>query len=256
MSFLGKLFGQHVKNLGDSITEKIVAFDPETATEAQIAELDECFKKASLELAKARQEHDREAKESADIAALYNQRMKAAEMLQAQLDDPAVSAEKKAELNASLAKLVSLLEEMASDVEREKKEAEEAKVYWDEMTSHVEEMAKNLKDARNILSRAQQDMRRAEEEKKRALEKSEAAEVMSGIKKQGGQLNTALGVMKKRADEARLSAQAADARTALLKPTRPEAEDANIAAAMNQAAGVQPVEKGTLAERLAALKGK
>ncbi len=256
MSFLGKLFNQHIKNLGDAVTEKIVAFDPETATEAQIAELDDAFKKGSLQLAKAREELDRESKEAEAITALYDQRMKAAELLQTQANDPAVSAEKKTALDSSLMKMVSMLESMRSDVEREKREADDAKAYLNEMTAHVEEMALNLKSARATLDQAKRDMQRAEEEKKRAIERSDAAEVLAGIKKQGGQLNTALGVMRKRAEEAHLQAQAAEARTSLLKPTQHEQDDPNIAAAMSQASGAAPLTAMSLAERLAALKQK
>jgi hypothetical protein len=117
-------------------------------------------------------------------------------------------------------------------------------------------MAANLKNARSVLDQAKRDMSRAEEEKQRAIERSQNAEVLAGIKKQGNQLNTALDVMKKRADQARLQAQAADTRTSLLRPTKPEEEDANIAAALKTASGAPVVEDTSLAARLAALKAK
>jgi predicted house-cleaning NTP pyrophosphatase (Maf/HAM1 superfamily) len=254
MSFLSKLFGQHVKNVGDTIMEKIVAFDPETASEAQIAELDEAFQKTSIQLAKARGEYDREQKEANEIAALYNQRMKAAEMLQGKLEDPANPS--KTDIEASLAKLLALLEDMMPDVEREKLEADEAKEYLEDLTAHVEKMAQDLKQARSVLTRAQQDMRRAEEQKKRAEEKSEAAAVLAGIKKQGSQLNTALDVMRKRTDALKTETSAAETRAALLRPTKPEEDDAHITAAMREAAGMPVEAPRSLSERLAALKDK
>ncbi len=253
MSFLANLFKKHAENAMTSVQQFLVTLDPETATEAQIADFSDQLTKASEELAKARAEYQREAKEANDVAALYDQRLHAATILEQQGAE-ATDPSEKASLAASLEKLVAMLEQMKPDLEREKQDAEDARKLMDELSRFVEESAQALKQARSRLEHAKSDMRRAELEKERAEKRAHATEVLAGIKKDSGTFNIALDAMQKKADEARMKADAANTRTSLLTPTSAEQDDANIASAMTQASGKPAPDASSISDRLAALK--
>ena len=150
--------------------------------------------------------------------------------------------------------MVTMLEQMKPDVDRNRQEAEEAKQMMNELTVFVEESATTLKDARARLDHAKSEMRRAELEKERAEKRARTTEVLAGIKKGSGTFNVALDAMQKKAEQSRIRADAANTRSSLLAPTKPEQEDANIAAALAKASGKSAPETGSISERLAALK--
>ncbi|MEN6440715.1 MAG: hypothetical protein ABFD97_19255 [Syntrophobacter sp.] len=253
MSFMANLFKKHAENAVTSIQQFLVTLDPETATEAQIAEFSDQLTKASEELARARAEYKKEAREATEIQALYDKRLEAAAIIEQQVaatEDPA----QKASLSESLEKIVSMLEQMKPDVDREKLEADDAKAMMDELTKFVEESAAALRDARSRLEHAKADMRRAELEKERAEKRARTAEVLAGIKKGGGTFNVALDAMQKKADEAKVKADAANTRSSLLTPTDAEKDDKHIAAALAKASGKVDPSTASISDRLAALK--
>jgi hypothetical protein len=255
MAFITSLFKKHTENLFTDVQHFIVNLDPETATEAQIDEFNKKLAVASEELAKAKVDYQKEQREAEEIAGLYNQRLKAAEILQTKLD-AATSEQEKAALEASLGNLVTMIEGMTADVDREKQEAEDAKAIMDELLRFVEESAETLKHARQRLQQAQNEMKRAELEEKRAQQRAERIEVLAGIKKGGDSFNVALSAMEKKTQQARIKADGANTRAALLKPTEKEQGDANIKAALAEAEGKQLPSGMSASERLAALRKK
>jgi chromosome segregation ATPase len=255
MSFITSLFKKHAENVFNDVQEFIVTLDPETATEAQIEEFNKKLAQASEELAKSRLDYQKEQKEADVIVALYNQRLKAAEILQNKFNAAATDTEK-ATLETSLGSLLTMIEGMTADVEREKQEAEDAKAIMDDLLKFVEESAATLKQARQRLQHSQNEMKRAELEQKRAQQRVERAEVLAGIKKEGDSFNVALTAMEKKTREAKVQADGANTRASLLKPTDKEKGDDNIKAALAEAEG-KPVAGGlSVAERLAALQKK
>ena len=254
MNFLGNLFKTHVGNVMTSIQTTLVALDPETATEAQIETFSDQLKAASMELAKARMEYQKEQKEADQIQALYDQRLQAATILEGQLGAAAGDEKKTASLQKSLDTLVTMLEKMQPDVEREKREADDAKGIMDELSKFVEESAQTLREARTRLEHARAEMRRAEIEQERAEKRAKTTEVLAGIKKNSSTFNVALDAMEKKAQESRIRADAANTRTTLLKPSTVEEADSNISAAMAVASGKPEPGTQGLSERLAALK--
>ncbi len=253
MSFIGNLFKKHAENAVTSVQQFLVTLDPETATEAQIAEFSDQLTKASQELAKARIDYQREEKEAEEIQALYDKRLQAASILEQQVGE-ATDPAQKASLSTSLEKLVSMLEQMKPDVDREKHEADDAKLMMEELTKFVEEAADALKQARSRLEHARTEMRRAELEQERAEKRARTAEVLAGIKKDSGTFNVALDAMQKKAEDAKIKADAANTRSGLLTPTHAEKEDANISAALAKASGTPEPQSGSISDRLAALK--
>jgi proline racemase len=98
-------------------------------------------------------------------------------------------------------------------------------------------------------------MARAGQQRVSAERQAEAARQAAGLTRATSSVTVALKAMQEAAARDLASVDAAMAKAKLLRPTRPEQEDPNIAAAMAAAAGKSPAPQG-LSERLAALKAK
>lgn len=253
LSFFKNLLGVKTDQAVQSAVEALVRWDPKAATEAELRAMEEQLDELGRQVAEARVALNREQKEADEIAKLSNQRMAAAEQLQAQLDaatDPA----RRAGLEKSLGTIVTMLEQMAADVEREARDAIEAREFLEMLEKSYADAGAKLKTARAELNRAQRDMDRAQQQRELAEKQAEAARRAAGLAGSTSGLNVALKAMKETATKDLANAEAAKAKARLLTPTAPEQEDPNIAAALAAAAG-QPVAT-TLSERLAALKNK
>ena len=241
MAFFKNYGVQKAKDLANLLGEAIVKFDPEGATEAAIAEIEEKFDKLNLTFSKAKQAFVKEDNEARTIIALYNQRLAAAEHLQA--------VPEKAE---ALTQLVTLLETMHVDVEREKQEADEAKQYMQELEGLVKQYASKLTSARATVEHAKKAMERAKLIKEQALEKEAAAKMASGLSGSSSSLSSALDHMNHLAEQSLVAADAASRKASLLQPTVIE-DNPDIKAAMAAVSG-QPELSSSVQERLAALK--
>lgn len=244
MSFFKHYGVEKAKSLANALSEAIVKFDPEGATEAAIGEIESKFDELNVAFSKAKQVWEKENKEAESIMALYNQRLAAADFLQA---DPSKAA--------ALNQLVSALEEMLPDIEREKQEAEDAKLDMDQLSQLVKQYAEKLKSARHTVEKAKKDMQRAEFQKQRAKEVADAAAMAAGLSKSTSGLSSALDHMNKLAEQAKAEADAANRKARLLQPTSID-DDADIKAAMAAVSGSQPSSALSLQDRLMALKSK
>ena len=203
-----------------------------------------------LEVAKARAAYEREKKEAETIRALLNQRMAAAEQLEKQA--AAATAERKAALEKSLTTLLEMLEQMTPEVEREARDETEAHDFLGMLEKTYAEAGAKLRAARSQLERAGRDMARAGQQREHAERQAEAARRAAGLSNTTSSLNVALKAMQDAAAHDLEVADAASAKARLLKPTQPEQDDPNIAAALATASG-RPLPQ-SLSERLAALK--
>lgn len=254
LSFIRNLLGVKTDQAVKSAMESLVRWDPKAATEAEMRTMEQHLDELGREVAEARVTLDRERDEATRIKALSAQRMAAAEELQRRLDQATDPAER-AGIEKSLTTIVSMLEEMSPDVEREERDAVEAAEFLEILEKNYAEAGAKLKSARAELGRAERDMQRAEQQRDFAEKQAEAARRAAGLSSSGEGLNVALQAMKTAAEKSRVDAEAANAKAKLLRPTEPEKEDANIAAAMAAVSGAGPAPK-SLAERLAALKDK
>ncbi|WP_133510600.1 hypothetical protein [Candidatus Thiosymbion oneisti] len=251
------MFGRFIKNYGKGkltdavggLRDAIVGFDPEGATEAEIATMEENFDKVNREFSKAKQDWLREKKEADTIEDLYQQRLAAAEHIQQQLDAQPDNAD---QLNAALSQLVETLESMASEVQREKEEAEDAKEVMDDLEATVKLYAENLRTARSQLKAAARTMEKAKRDEERAAVKAERAARLAGLKQNSSILGSALESMNKQAAEAQARADAAKHKAELLGPTKVE-DNAIVKQALASVSGVSPTPS-SISERLAALK--
>ncbi len=252
LKFMGNFLSVKANSAVNAGVEALVRWDPEGATEAELKTMEQNLDALGLQVAKARQEFDRELREAQAIQALSTQRMAAAEQLQRQMDaspDPV----QKAALEGSLATLVGMLETMAPEIDREKNEAADAKSFLEMLEQTYAAAGGKLRAARSALGQAQRDMQRAAQQKDMAERQAESARQAAGLVKSTSGLTVALQSMQDAAARDLQSADAATSKARMLRPTQPEQDDPNIAAALAIAAG-KPVVGTSLSERLAALQ--
>jgi hypothetical protein len=254
LKFVKNMFGVKMDQAVEAGIQALVRWDPKSASEAELRTMEQHLDELGREVALARQSFDRERKEADAIQLLSEQRMAAAEQLQRQTTaetDPT----RRASVEKSLGMLVTMLEQMAPDVAREKQDAVDAKEFLDMLANTYAEAGGKLKTARSELERAQRDLGRAAQQREQAERQAESARRAAGLASTASSLTVALKAMQDTAAKDLASADAAMSKARLLKPTRPEEDDPNIAAAMATAQG-QPAVPQTLDERLAALRGK
>jgi chromosome segregation ATPase len=254
LAFLKNLAGVKMDNVAAAGVEALVRWDPKSASEAELRTMEQRLDELGLEVAAARQSYDKEKREADAIQALSHQRMAAAEQLQRQTDaesDPA----RKAALEKSLGTLVTMLEQMTPEIEREKRDEVDAREYLTMLEQTYAEAGGKLKTARSELDRAQRDMARAAQQREQADRQAESARRAAGLASQTSSLTVALKAMQEAAAKDLASADAQMSKARLLRPTRPEQDDPNIAAALAAAAG-KPTAPQSLSERLAALKAR
>jgi len=255
--FLRSFGKEKLSQTGELLTQAIVSWDPETASEAEIQEMIRELDKITVEAGKAKTMFEKEKAESEAAVKNYDRHLAAAELLQKQYEEAQSAGDqaRAAELEQSLNKLLQKLEELQPEVEREKTEAEEARAYYEEIKQLAELTAQKVKTARAQLERAQRDMKMAEIERKRAAERALRSEQLAGLKKQSSSLGVALAAMNKKAEEARASASASDMKAKLLTPEK-DSQDQHIEEALREVSGEKPRENLSIADRLAALKRK
>lgn len=254
LRFIGNLVGVKADQAVQGAVSALVAMDPKSATEAELKTMEQDLDALGRKVAEAQAAFSKEEKEYNAIQATYGQRLAAAELLQNQHDAEADPA-KKAGIEASLGKMLGLLEEMQPEVEREQTEAREAKEFLDGLQGYYEEAAARLKGARANLDKAQRDMARSEQQREMAERRAESARQAAGLATASSSLGTALAAMQRKAADEDARASVANQKAKLLAPTRPEKDDANIAAAMAAVSGKGPAPTSINA-RLAALRQK
>jgi chromosome segregation ATPase len=254
LRFIGNLIGVKADKAVQSGVEALVRWDPQSASEAELRSMEQHLDDLGRQVAQARQSYDREQKEADSIQGLSHQRMAAAELLQKQVNE-ATDPSQKAQLEKSLGTMVSMLEQMAPEVDREKKDAVDAKDFLEMLEKTYAEAGGKLKAGRSALERARRDMTRAGKQREFAEQQAEGARRAAGLTAATSSLTVALKAMQDATARDLASADAAAAKAKLLKPSRPEREDPNIARAMDQAAG-KPVGPQSLNDRLAALRAR
>ncbi|MFT8245383.1 hypothetical protein [Roseomonas sp. BN140053] len=252
LAFIRNLVGVKTDQAVNNAVEAIVRWDPKSATEAELRTMEQHLDQLGMRVAEARQAYDKEKKEADTIQALSQQRFAAAEQLQTRAEAEA-DPTRRAELEKSLATLLSMLEEMAPEVEREKQDAVDAAEFLQTLQQTYDQAGQKLRAARTDLTRAQLDMTRADAQREAAERRAEAARQAAGLSGATSGLNVALKAMQDAAARDLAHAEAANAKAKLLTPTRPEKDDPNIAAAMAAASGAGSTPT-SLGDRLAALR--
>ena len=253
ISFLKSLLGVKANQTVQGALEMYVRWDPKGASEAELKTMESKLDEMGMHVAQARAKYSEAQKALNTINALMHQRMTAADTLQRQFEAESDQG-KKAALEKSLGTLVDLLEKMTPEVQQDEADAKDAHDFLVQLEEAYSAFGAKLKTARADLDRAQRDMERAAMARETAQQRAEQAREAAGLAQSGSSVNVALQAMHANAEKARQAADAANAKSALLKPTSPETEDPHIAAALAAAQGKQ-APAASLADRLAALKG-
>ncbi|MFH0824031.1 MAG: hypothetical protein V2B18_14875 [Pseudomonadota bacterium] len=236
--FLTSFGKEKLGGVGQSFTQMIVAWDPETASQAEIEEMIKELDKITIEAGKAKTEYDREQAEADAAAKNFARYMSAAELLNKQFEEAnaAGNTAKANELGASLDKLMGELETLGPEVEREAREAEETKQFYEEIKQLAQMTAEKVKTARQQLDGARRQMQRAEIDKERAQQRAAKAEQLAGLRTNSSSLGIALAAMNKQTEEAKAKASASEMKARLLVPEQ-ATEDSHIEAALQVGSG-------------------
>ena len=237
----------------DEFATAVVAFDPQSASRAQVAMMEAELNKLGNRLAEAEAELRREHQETLEVEQNYGQFLQAAQVLEARLgslEDPG----QKAETETSLAKVIDRLERLKPEIEREKREDQEVEHWRAELRSSFEELARKIRGAHGDLKTARRQMDMASLQRQRAAEQERRTKEAAGITSSISSLSVALDSMNKETMRVRAETEALTLKAGLIKADRLDT-DPIIAAALSEARGKPPVGAGSLSERLAALSG-
>lgn len=238
----------------DDFASAVIAFDPQTASKAQILMMETELDKLGKRVAEAEAELRREHRETLELKQIYEQYMAAAQILEAKLSAEGES-DKSADTEASLVRIIEKLELMKPEIEREEREDLEAEAWRGELRHAFEELAQKIRNADNELRSACRQMDVANLQKDRAVDQDYHARAAAGLTSSISSLSVALDSMNQETARVRAETEALKLKAGLLQTDRLDS-DPNIAAALAAARGAPVVDRGSLSARLAALSGR
>ena len=251
LSFTKCFIGAGGEQAATALTTAMVRMAPETATAAELKNMEQDLDAAGQLISRLQRELTDERHAYDAINARYTQMMGAAENLQRQIDTASFL---KDPLQASLATLVAQIEEMVPQLDQDKDDINSTQALLTEAEAAYRAKASALAGAKAKLTRAKNDMAHATLEEQRAASRAETARAVAGLSSGSGTsgINVALDAMTRTAQTTRDRAAALDMKAKALNGAKSAEEDPNIAAAMAAATGT--AANATVADRLAALQ--
>ena len=251
LSFTKCFIGAGGEQAATALTTAMVKMAPETATAAELKNMEQDLDAAGQLISRLQRELSDERHAYDAINARYTQMMGAAENLQHQIDTAGFLKEP---LQASLATLVAKIEEMVPELDQDKKDIDATQALLKEAEAAYQAKATALTGAKAKLNRAKNDMIHATLEEQRAASRAETARAVAGLSSGSGAsgITVALDAMTRTAQATRDRAAALDMKAKALSGAKTAEEDPNIAAAMAAVAGT--AANATVADRLAALQ--
>lgn len=236
----------------DEFTSAVVAFDPDTASKAQIAMMQAELSKLAKRLAEAETEVRREHRETGNLRSTYDRYITAARTLQQKIGMADTDGDR-AELEFSLAKLIDQLERLKPEIAREQQEDRDAEVWAAELRMSFEDLAAKLKTAESDLRSAKRRMETSQLQQQRAAERDQRNSSAAGLTTALSTISVALDAMNKETSRVRTESEALELKVKVLQGDRLE-HDPHIRAALNDASPKQLVDGGSLNDRLAKLE--
>src|ERR1700731_4001869 len=233
LSFTKCFIGAGGEQAATALTTAMVKMAPETATAAELKNMEQDLDAAGQLISRLQRELTDERHAYDAINARYTQMMGAAENLQHQIDTASFL---KDPLQASLATLVAQIEEMVPELDQDKNDINSTQALLTEAEAAYRAKASALTGAKAKLTRAKNDMAHATLEEQRAASRAETARAVAGLSSGSG-INVALDAMTRTAQATRDRAAALDMKAKALSGAKTAEEDPNIAAAMAAAAG-------------------
>lgn len=254
LRFLSRIGKKQAVNALEQFTQAVVAFDPETASEAQISLMEEQLDELGRRVAVAEQAVRKDHEETEALQKQYDRYLSAAERIEGQLHDESADDAQRQSLEASLDKLVTELENLRPEIEREQQEDREAEAFAAELREAYNQAAEKLKQAKTQLQKAQRRMEQARLKQQRAEERAQSVRETAGLTSRMSGLQTALAAMEKEADEADAATRVAELKIDTFSK-KEISDDPNISSALNEVDGLAK-PKGSARNRLAALRHK
>jgi len=237
----------------DEFATAVVAFDPQAASKAQISMMEEELNKLGDRLATAEAELRREHQETEQLQRSYEQYLQAAQILENKLSETDDAAAR-AEVEASLAKIIDKLEQLQPEIAREQEEDREVEAWRTELRQSFEALAKKIRTAHAELKSAHRQMDMARLQQQRAQEQERRSKETAGLTNSMNSLTVALDAMNQQTAKVRAETEATKLKASLYQADRIES-DPNIAAALATAQGETSLARGSLSDRLSALRG-
>lgn len=236
----------------EEFASTVVAFDPESASNAQIAMMEAELHKLGRRLAEAEAEVSREHRETADLRQSYDDHLEAARILEASLND-CEDPQERTEIESSLSRTIAKLEKLKPEIEREEEEDREVEAWRAELRRSFEELGEKLRHSRSELTSAKRRMDMARMRTERAQEQDRRAREAAGITSSISALSVALDSMNQQTAKLRAESETLKLKAGLFQAEKMET-DPHIAAALDAARGKRAPEKQSLSDRLAALE--
>lgn len=225
-SFLTQLGIAKMGKIGDAIVSALVQFDPETASAAQIAEMDANCNHIAARVAKAEAQVESDKATIEQLETALSRNTQAAKILGERLQAAQTSGDDVTSLNNKLSTLLDKIEQIAGEdgtgqsagtLFDAKQHLAESTVDLSEWRETHQRGVAQLTTARERLSKAHSAMEHAVEEKQRAEERRRQAERDAGLKSGLDTGNIALSAMEQAAQDAKRAARAATIQTDALR---------------------------------------
>ena len=255
MSFFGNYVVANVWALHDGIVKTIADFDPQGASEAQLAEYGDKVHEMEGLAAKAEIQAQADAAQVAKLTASAEQHVNASALVEKQVTaetDPAAKARKQATLDKLNADATAIL----GDLESAHAAAKDSRGYADGLLAAHKQAVAKWTAGRSNLERAKREQDRARLDAARAQERKADAKRAAGLTTRIDTSDIVLNAMA--ANTAKYEQQAKGARLTtgeLKSATAGDSDVAEALSAVSDAPAASATTAASLAERLAALKG-
>jgi hypothetical protein len=262
-AFISKMGLAKAGRLGDSFTQALVKFDPETASQVDIDDMTQHARDLAARVAEAESKEERDHQKVTDLTASLTRYSKAAQVLATQVQ-AATAANNKVTADALTAQMNTLLDQMEV-IGGKEGDGSVSGTLFDANQDHIADESDlhewqqvhagavaSLQSVNARLERARSDMQHASEQESRAKERQAQMERDQGLKSGLNTGSVALSAMLNEAEEAKKRARAATINVNAMKASTATSAD-DIAAQV--AASVAPTPSSAL-DRLARMTGK
>ena len=239
----GRLIVKHFGNLGDTISEALASFDPETATQADRDQLQATLISTATKLAAARSSFQKEHDDVVKLQTLIESDLKIKDEVIKKLSEGAITED-------AVNLFCDELEANQNRLPLEKQEEATAKEYLDELNEIVNQITKQLEEFDQKAKKALSALKLAQSQKDLAQLKIDNAAQIGVLKEMGGH-STALNALAKKAEK--VTNEASGLNT-VLEVTEKSGNQAATVEALRQT--INAPQNESAAERLARMASK
>lgn len=245
-SLSARLIAKHFGEIGTSLATMLANESPDTATAADREQLAESVRSLGMKYAQAKTAFERESEDVQKLAGQIKDDENAAAAVAAQL-----TAGRITEATARL--FCDELEGAKRRLPQEEQEAKQAKAFMEEVKSLLDELAARLTEFDEAAKSVRSEVASAQAEVDLERQRQEHEEQLGELRDGGKGESTALGAMRRRAEELRTQAAGLKAYTDIVARPGKEKEDlAALRASIKEGGAGRPSTLDRLASLAAA----